>query len=171
MVESNNDSTNFQRYSGANIKLFPKSNNVQLSEFTSSTTEKGALNFIPDSSLGAFTYGTGVGGTFDIEVELENIGLFGHIGSAGLSLGNGTFSNPSNGGPILNFEKASYTDGVTTKSVQFHLYKDVDSVLYAGAAGGNGVTISENNDTNTTTVFNGGTTVHVKTVDLSQYVP
>lgn len=171
MVENNNNSTNFQRYSGANIKLFPKSNSVQLAEFTSSTTEKGALNFIPDASLGAFTYGLGVGGTFDIEIELENIGLYGHIGSAGLSLGNGAFSNPGNGGPILNFDKASYTDGATTKSVQFHVYKDVDSVLYAGAAGGNGGTLYYNNDTNDTSVFNGGTTVGVKDVDLTQYIP
>lgn len=171
IVENNNNSTNFQRYSGVNIKFFPKSNNVQLSEFTASATDKGALNFIPDSSLGSFTYGVGVGGTFDIEIELENIGLFGHNGSAGLSLGNGSFSSPGNGGPILNFSPASYSDGATTKSVQFHIYKDADSVLYAGAAGGNGVTVTENNDSNNTTSFNGGTTVHVKTVDLSQYVP
>jgi hypothetical protein len=140
----NNNSDNFLRYSGVNVKLFPKTDRNEYAFYQASSTARGALNFEPPS---AFSYSTGVGGIFRLEVETENIRLYGYHGSNATS----ATESPGNGGPIVKFANYNYLGA----PVQYYMYKDVDSLYYAGAAGAKWNTVSEGGQTITVNVPGG----------------
>lgn len=122
----NGDSDNFLRYSGVNIKISPQTDTSKLALFRATTVEKGALNFVPPTP-NVFSFSTGIGGYFRVEVEMENLFLLGKFGTQA----NSANENPGNGGPIIKFANYTYSGN----PLSYYLYKDADTRMYAGAAG------------------------------------
>ena len=147
----NNNSDNFLRYSGVNVKLFPKTDKNEYAFYQASSTSKGALIFepptIPSDTNTVFIYSTGVGGIFRVEIETENVRLYGYHGSNATS----ATESPGNGGPIVKFSNYTYSGW----PVQYYMYKDVDSLYYAGAAGAKFNTVTEGGQTITVNVPGG----------------
>ena len=167
IVSQNKNSLDFSRYSGINIKF--ASNNQGLCKYIASSVNNGAINFnIPQN--GDLILGVNAENKFIIELEFENCGLFGHGGEglkwigASASLQESDYINPQNGGPIFNLD-SSNLNGVP---IEYYIYKDVDSVFYAGPGGGKGWLINDNTATllDTSAIRIDG----VKIYDLSDYI-
>lgn len=145
IVQNNNNSTDFSRYSGINI-IFSKSdeNNVSLANFSATQNTLGAINFVPTE----MNFNTGDGGIFKIELEFENIGLYGYNGKGTIFNDDGTYNNPQNGGPIFNLDNFQIQENNEVKTIEYHIYKDNDSIFYAGAGGGQGLLITDTTQEN-----------------------
>lgn len=167
IVKQNKNSLDFGRYSGINIKF--GSNNQGICKYIASSVDKGAINFnIPQN--GDLILGSAVGNKFIIELEFENCGLFGHGGEglkwigASAVLNESDYVNPKDGGPIFNLDSSS----ISSFPIEYYIYKDVDSVFYAGPGGGKGWLI--NDDTATALDTSAIRIDGVKIFDLSDYI-
>lgn len=137
LINSNNGSVDFRYYTGVNIKFYPKTEG-SMAQFIASTTSTGAINFVYNSSRPLlFSYDSN--NIFRMELEFENIGLYG---------GGGPTSK--NGGPIFNLDNILDKSTESTKKVQYYIYKDLDSLFYAGPGGGPKLTITDNSEVSVT---------------------
>jgi hypothetical protein len=156
LVSQNNNSYDFRRYSGIYVKFF--SNNAPaLCNYVASSKTTGAINFnIPYINGGdGFLISPNSSNRFSIELEFNNCGLYGH-GGDGLIWKNDnsnlewTYFEPTDGGPIFNFDNYTYN----AIPIDYYIYKDIYSVMYAGSAGSKGWLINiENNDALDTQAF------------------
>ena len=150
MKQNNNNSSDFRLYSGVNIKFTSKTNDF--CKYVSTTTASGGLNFVVPSSDN-FRYSANGSDIFTIELEFNNIAVLGK-GGAGLTWkSDGTYVDAKNGGPCLNFDAYTYNG----RSIEFRLYKDLNSLFYGGPGGGKGWIITDESTNNLNQVkINGG---------------
>ena len=147
LVQQNNNSLNFGRYSGINIKFI--SNTDQICKYVASSTDKGVINFnVPQN--GPLILGKNGSNRFSIEMEFENCGLFGHGGDGVVWNGIESYVDAKNGGPIFNLDSYSYA-GSPSIPVDYYIYKDIDSVFFAGTPGGLGWIVNTDNTENINT--------------------
>lgn len=145
LVQNNNGSYDFSYYSGANIKISPSQQ--EFGVIQSSDPSDGAIKFIPEK---AFTFNTGEGGVFKLNIEFENMRVYG-AGGAGVQFNaDGGLVDAQDGGPVFKFDNLNYTDAAGGfRKFEYHIKKDVDSLFYVGLGGGDGFQA-----TNTTDVLN-----------------
>jgi hypothetical protein len=148
LYKANNNSSDFTKYTGVIVKFYP---NTQPSAiYRASTTANGAINFIEPNDK-QLKFSVDANNIFRMQLEFENVNLYG-CGGDGLKWNaDGTFTSPKDGGPVFNIDNVAYQDsnGVERK-FNYYIYKDVDSIFYAGPAGGKGWLITENTATETT---------------------
>lgn len=169
LYKQNNNSANFTKYTGINVK-FTKNKRTSLADFSSTTTQSGAINF-RNSLNRPISYSVDSNYNFKLEMEFENVGLYGCGGEGGTQQSNNVFTNPQNGGCIFNLDYISYPDPsdiTKTRTIDYYIYKDVDSVFYAGAAGGAGVIITDTTNNQVQAVVNGSTIPNLNKVNLTQ---
>lgn len=169
LYKQNNNSADFTKYSGINIK-FTRNKSTSLSQMVSSTVKSGAINFVNTNNrpIGFSVDGSYV---FKLEMEFENVGLYGCGGDGGIQQSNNVFTNAGNGGAIFNLDYIAYqdpSDSTKTRSIQYYIYKDVDSIFYAGAAGSAGVIVTDTTDNQVQAVINGTTIKNMTSINLSQ---
>jgi hypothetical protein len=165
LYENNNNSVNFTKYSGVVVNFLPQQKDFAI--YKASSAKKGAINFIVpvDKDL---IFSVNANNIFTIQLEFENIGLYGFGGEGG-NIVNGTQVNPKNGGPVLNIDNIEYADG---KKVNYYIYKDADSIFMAGAAGGQAWLITDNTDKNNRQIIIPGSRVdHLTDLDLTYINP
>jgi hypothetical protein len=165
LYENNNNSVDFTKYSGVVVNFLPQQKNFGI--YKASSAKKGAINFIVpvDKDL---IFSVNANNIFTIQLEFENIGLYGFGGEGG-NIVNGTQVNPKNGGPVLNIDNIEYADG---KKVNYYIYKDADSIFMAGAAGGQAWLITDNTDKNNRQIIIPGSRVdHLTDLDLTYINP
>lgn len=167
----NNNSADFSKYTGINIKFVSNGKITNgLSTMVSSNALSGAINFV-NSNNKPFAYSVDANYKFRMEMEFENIGLYGCGGIGGAQNPDFTYSDPQNGGCIFNLDSLSYqdpTDATKTRSIDYYIYKDLDSLFYAGLAGTQAIEVTNSNDTDQKTVINGYSLPSLKTVNLRQ---
>jgi hypothetical protein len=147
VVKNNNNSTDFSRYSGINIVFTRQTSDVDLAVFKASSTDLGVINFTPTS----MNFNTGNGGIFRMELEFENIGLYGYGGEGLTWKPDGTYTDALNGGPIFNFDNFEIRQSdESVKKIQYYIYKDNDTRFYAGAGGSQGLLITDTTESNQT---------------------
>lgn len=152
--KNNNNSADFRKYSGVYIKFDSSSNN--LCRYVATTTASGAFNFIVPNT-DSFMFAADANDNFTIILELNNTAVLGKGGEGAKFNLDGSFSNPTNGGPCLNFDSYTYNG----KTLQYKIYKDLDSILYGGAGGGKGWLITDDTTKNINNVqINGATVDH-----------
>ena len=165
LYENNNNSVNFTKYSGAVIKFFPEKKDFAI--YKASITTKGAINFIVPVDKDPI-FSVNANNVFTMQLEFENIGLYG-FGGAGGNIVNGTQVNPKNGGPVFNIDNIEYDDG---KKFNYYIYKDADSIFMAGAGGGQAWLITDNTDKDNRKIIIPGSTVdHLIDTDLTYINP
>ena len=165
LYENNNNSVNFTKYSGAVIKFFPEKKDFAI--YKASITTKGAINFIVPVNKDPI-FSVNANNVFTMQLEFENIGLYG-FGGAGGNIVNGTQVNPKNGGPVFNIDNIEYDDG---KKFNYYIYKDADSIFMAGAGGGQAWLITDNTDKDNRKIIIPGSTVdHLIDTDLTYINP
>jgi hypothetical protein len=99
-----------------------------------------------------------------MQLEFENIKLYGFGGAGGSIAGPGT-----KGGPIFNLDHVEYSDG---KKINYLVYKDCDSVFMAGAAGGQMWLVTDNtNEDKREIIIPGSTIEYLIDIDLRQINP
>ena len=104
---------------------------------------------------------------FTIQLEFENIGLYG-FGGAGGNIVNGVAINPKNGGPIFNIDNIEYGE----KKINYYIYKDADSVFMCGPGGGQAWLITDaTNEDNRSVVIPGSIIEYLIDTDLTQINP
>lgn len=160
LYKANNNSTDFTKYTGVIVKFYP--NTSAMAVYKASSVEKGAINFIEPNDK-QLTFSVDVNNVFRVQLEFENVGLYGY-GGAGLTWkSDGTFTNPQAGGPVFNIDNVAYTDSANVeRKFNYYIYKDVDSVFYAGAAGGKGWLVTENtNETDNKVKIQGNQISHL----------
>lgn len=166
LYKLNGDSADFRKYSGINVKFSPSDNSIGNATYKSSDVSKGAINFIPRSNI-QMAFNTGVGGIFRLELEFENVNLYGYGGQGVQVRGDGDFSAATNGGPIFKFDDVKYndtSDSLNTRTMQYYVYKDLDSLFYAGIGGGQGLLITDETNKGFSIPINGskiGTINHI----------
>lgn len=164
-IISYNDSTNFMKYTGINIKFSPKAKDY--AQFVASDITSGALNFIYDEDNKIY-FNTGLGGVFRLEMEFENIRLYGKGGNGSTYNADGTFNNPQNGGPVFNLSKININDvNNNMKTISYYLYKDSDSVFNAGVGGGPGLLINSTTDDQASIPVSGTTLNYLNSFNLT----
>lgn len=165
VYKANNNSTDFTKYTGIIVKFYP--NTAPMAVYRASTTAKGAINFVEpnDKQLMFSVDGNNV---FRMQLEFENIGLYGCGGDGLTWKPDGTFTNPQAGGPVFNIDNVAYVDTSNTeRKFNYYIYKDVDSVFYAGAAGSLGWLITENtNETQNKITIDGNKITHLLDYNL-----
>jgi hypothetical protein len=141
----NGNSADFRKYSGINIKFSPSDNTIGNATYKSSSISKGVINFIPKDNI-PMAFNTGENGIFRLELEFENVGLYGY-GGEGVKVNTITdYEAAKNGGPIFKFDDVKYndsSDSLNIRTIQYYIYKDVDSVFYAGIGGGQGLLLTD----------------------------
>lgn len=165
LYKANNNSTNFTKYTGVIVKFYPDKSSMAV--YKASSIDKGAINFIEPNDK-QLTFSVDVNNTFRVQLEFENISLYGY-GGAGLSWrSDGTFTNPQAGGPVFNIDNVAYIDSTNVeRKFNYYIYKDVDSVFYAGAAGSKGWLITENtNETENKVKIAGSQITHLLDYNL-----
>lgn len=166
LYKLNGNSADFRKYSGINVKFSPSDNSIGNATYKSSDVSKGAINFIPRSNI-QMAFNTGVGGIFRLELEFENVNLYGYGGEGVKVRGDGDFSAATNGGPIFKFDDVKYndtSDSLNTRTMQYYVYKDLDSLFYAGIGGGKGLLITDETNKGFSIPINGskiGTINHI----------
>jgi len=145
VYQQNGNSADFRKYSGINVKFSPTDNSIGNATYKASSTSKGVINFIPRDNI-QMAFNTGDGGIFRLELEFENIGLYGY-GGQGVDVKNITnYSEATNGGPIFKFDDVKYndtSDSSNTRTIQYYIYKVLDSIFYAGIGGGKGLLLTD----------------------------
>jgi hypothetical protein len=140
LINSNNGSVDFRYYTGVNVKFYPKTEN-SIASFIASDVTKGAINFVYNQAAPILFNANPADNVFRIELEFENVSLFGKGGYGGTST-----TNPTNGGPIFNLDNILDNSDVSApKKIQYYIYKDIDSRFYAGPGGGKAVVITDKN--------------------------
>jgi hypothetical protein len=164
LYELNGNSADFRKYSGINVKFSPSDNSIGNATYKSSVVSKGAINFIPRSDI-KMAFNTGVGGIFRLELEFENVNLYGYGGQGVQVRGDGDFSAATDGGPIFKFDDVKYndtSDSLNTRTIQYYVYKDLDSLFYAGIGGGQGLLITDETNKGFSIPINGS---EIKTIN------
>jgi hypothetical protein len=164
LYKLNGDSADFRKYSGINVKFSPSDNSIGNAIYKSSDVSKGAINFIPRSNI-QMAFNTGVGGIFRLELEFENVNLYGYGGQGVQVRGDGDFSAATNGGPIFKFDDVKYndtSDSLNTRTIQYYVYKDLDSLFYAGIGGGQGLLLTDETNKGFSIPINGS---EIKTIN------
>jgi len=169
IYKNNNNSADFRNYSGINVKFFPANmaDEDPISIFKSTDVSLGAINFIPKSDT-PMAFNTGVGGVFRLELEFENIELFG-CGGDGVTVKDGVVSFPAKqGGPIFKFDDIEYIDKSDnlTRTIEYYIYTDVRSKFYAGVGGGNGLLITDTTDIGFSIPINGSKIETINRINL-----
>lgn len=142
MKQNNNNSSDFRRYSGVNIKFSSKTDS--LCKYIATVTGSGGLNFVVPNT-DSFRYAANASNIFTVELEFDNIAVLGK-GGAGLAWkSDGTYIDAQNGGPCFNFDAYTYNG----RSLEFRLYKDLNSVFYGGPGGSKGWLITDETTNNT----------------------
>lgn len=142
ILNANGGSVDFTKYTGINIKFSPATSTF--ASYISTDINNGAINFVPPSDQ-QLIFNTGINGIFRIELEFENIGVYGCGGDGLYWNADGSYTNPLNGGPIFNLSYVSTTDASDKeKRIDYYIYKDINSIFYAGPAGGKGWLIKNN---------------------------
>lgn len=157
LYTQNNNSADFRKYSGINVKFSPSDNSVGTAIYKSSSISNGAINFVPTNNV-PIAFSTGLGGIFRLELEFENVNLYGKGGEGATYNGDGTFSKPQNGGPVFKFDDIKYydsSDPTNIRKIQYYIYKDVDSIFYAGVGGGAGLFITDQTNKGSQIVVDG----------------
>lgn len=151
MVQNNNNSTDFRRYSGVNISFYPAGENF--SYYWASSKDIAPMNcIIPTNSN--LRYSVNTNNVFTIELNFEDTALLGY-GGEGLKFNpDGTIkSQPQNGGPCFNFDSYLYNG----YPIEYRIYKDTNSYFYAGVGGGKGWVITDSTtDGNNNQTIEGG---------------
>lgn len=164
LYKLNGDSADFRKYSGINVKFSPTDNSIGNATYKSSDVSKGAINFIPRSNI-QMAFNTGVGGVFRLELEFENVNLYGYGGQGVQVRGDADFSAATDGGPIFKFDDVKYndaSDSLNTRTIQYYIYKDLDSLFYAGIGGGKGLLITDETNKGFSILINGS---EIKTIN------
>ena len=168
LYQQNGNSADFRKYSGINIKFSPTDNSIGNATYKSSDVSKGAINFIPRSNI-QMAFNTGVGGIFKLELEFENIGLYGY-GGKGVKVTDSTNYTPAtDGGPIFKFDDVKYndtSDTSNTRTIQYYIYKDLDSVFYAGIGGGKGLLLTDETNKGFSIPINGSKIETINYINL-----
>lgn len=168
LKENNNNSADFTKYSGAIIKFFPNTD-VQSQYFATSNT-KGAINLI-SSEKENIIFSTNINNIFTMQLEFENVSLYGHGGEGG-NVVNGVVVTPKNGGPIFNLDNFEFDKGGVIQKMNYFIYKDTDSVFMAGAGGGPAFIITDNNlQTRRDIIIKGAENKYLVDVDLALVKP
>lgn len=155
LKDNNGGSLDFTKYSGAVIKFFPEKNIAAI--YKASLTTKGAINFIiPVNEF--FLFSADVTNIFKMKLEFENIKLYGCGGEAGSAI-----ANSKDGGPVFNLDNVENN----SQKIQYYIYKDTDSIFYAGIAGGQALVITDNTNSNDKQLIVPGSKInHITDVDL-----
>lgn len=164
LYKLNGDSADFRKYSGINVKFSPTDNSIGNATYKSFDVSKGAINFIPRSNI-QMAFNTGVGGVFRLELEFENVNLYGYGGQGVQVRGDADFSAATDGGPIFKFDDVKYndaSDSLNTRTIQYYIYKDLDSLFYAGIGGGKGLLITDETNKGFSIPINGS---EIKTIN------
>ena len=171
IYKNNNNSADFRNYSGINVKFFPVAppdEEDPISIYFSSSASLGAINFIPKSNI-PMAFNTGVGGVFRLELEFENTQLYGFAGN-GVQVSDSTnFTPATNGGPIFKFDNIQYKDppdDLNTRTIEYYIYKDVNSFFRAGVGGGKGLLITDTTDIGFSIPINGSKTETINRINL-----
>ena len=168
IYKQNGNSADFRKYSGINVKFSPSNmaDEDPIAIFESTDVSLGAINFIPKNNI-QMAFNTGVGGIFKLELEFENIELYGH-GGKGVEVEDDTNYLPAaKGGPIFKFDDVKYndpSDKSNTRTIEYYIYKDLRSVFYAGIGGGKGLLITDTTNQGFSIPINGskiGTINHI----------
>ena len=155
LKDNNGGSLDFTKYSGAVIKFFPEKNIAAI--YKASSPTKGAINFIiPVNEF--FLFSTDVTNIFKMQLEFENIKLYGLGGEGGSAI-----ANSKDGGPVFNLDNVENN----SQKIQYYIYKDTDSIFYAGIAGGQALVITDNTNSNDKQLIVPGSKInHITDVDL-----
>jgi len=164
LYQKNNSSVDFTKYSGVVVNFFPVRNDLAI--YKALSTKKGAINFITPVDKDII-FSVNANNVFTIQLEFENIGLYG-FGGAGGNIVNGVEINPKNGGPIFNIDNIEYGE----KKINFYIYKDADSVFMCGPGGGQAWLITDaTNEDNRSIVIPGSIIEYLIDTDLKQINP
>lgn len=143
LINSNNGSVDFRYYTGVNIKFYPKTEG-SVANFIASDTTKGAINFVYNNQAPILFNANPADNIFRLELEFENVSLYGKGGQGGT-----TTTSPTNGGPIFNLDNIlDKSIPSAEKRIQYYIYKDLDSKFYAGPGGGQAIVITDKNQIN-----------------------
>lgn len=155
LKDNNGGSLDFTKYSGAIIKFFPEKNIAAI--YKAGSTIKGAINFVvPNDQV--FLFSTDATNIFKMQLEFENIKLYGYGGEAGSAI-----ADSKNGGPVFNLDNVIND----SQKIQYYLYKDTDSIFYAGIAGGQALLVTDNTTSDTKNIIIPGSKInHITDVDL-----
>jgi len=149
LKDNNGGSLDFTKYSGAVIKFFPEKNVSAI--YTATSNTKGVINFVvPNNQF--FIFSTDATNIFKMQLEFENIKLYGFGGAGGSIAGPGT-----KGGPIFNLDNVVND---VTKKIQYYIYKDTDSIFYAGIGGGSALIVTDNTTSDTKTIIVPGSEIN-----------
>lgn len=170
LYKANNNSSDFTKYTGVVVKFYP--NNQPLAVYRASSTEKGAINFIEPNEK-QLKFSVDGSNVFRMQLEFENISLYGYGGEGVVWKADGTYSDPKKGGPVFNIDNVAYVDDSgAERKFNYYIYKDVDSVFYAGPAGGKGWLITENtNETTNKVKIQGNKINHLLDYNLITTLP
>ena len=171
IYKNNNNSADFRNYSGINVKFFPVAppdEEDPISIYFSSNASLGAINFIPKSDI-RMAFNTGVGGVFRLELEFENIYLYGFAGK-GVQVSDSTnFTPATDGGPVFKFDDIEYndpSDDLNTRTIEYYIYKDVNSFFCAGVGGGKGLLITDTTNIGFSIPINGSKIETINRINL-----
>jgi hypothetical protein len=140
LINSNEGSVDFRYYTGVNIKFYPKTENT-VASFIASDISKGAVNFVYNTKAPILFNANPSDNVFRLELEFENVSLFGKGG-----YGASPTTSATVGGPIFNLDNVLDTSNPSAiKKIQYYIYKDLDSKFYAGPGGGQSVVITDKN--------------------------
>lgn len=168
IYSQNGNSADFRRYSGINIKFSPSDNSIGNATYKSSSTSKGVVNFMLKDNI-SMAFNTGENGIFRLELEFENIGLYGY-GGEGVNVTTLTdYAAAKNGGPVFKFDDIKYndpSDSSNVRTIQYYIYKDINSVFYAGIGGGKGLLLTDETNKSFTVPVNGNKVETINYINL-----
>lgn len=160
LKDNNGGSLDFTKYSGAIIKFFPEKKPFAVYKADlpkNGSPVKGAINFVIPNDK-AFLFSTDDTTIFKMQLEFENIKLYGLGGEAGSAVG-----DAKNGGPVFNLDNVINN----SQKIQYYLYKDTDSVFYAGVAGGQALLVTDNTTSDTKNITIPGSRInYITDLDL-----
>ena len=79
------------------------------------------------------------------------------------------FTPATNGGPIFKFDNIQYKDppdDLNTRTIEYYIYKDVNSFFRAGVGGGKGLLITDETNEGFSIPINGSKTETINRINL-----
>ena len=79
------------------------------------------------------------------------------------------YAAAKNGGPVFKFDDIKYndpSDSSNVRTIQYYIYKDINSVFYAGIGGGKGLLLTDETNKSFTVPVNGNKVETINYINL-----